>query len=149
MGALLGALLGALTGFLSGLLSEKARGRLDAVRAELQRLDDLQDAIQGVGYDLAARRSVNPSALQRVDALRTRLGQNLRRLGYSSPSWTTLAAGLDAVQQGWAVIEAAALDEQAVSAQDIDAIKDATEVLRRRIDTASKSFLMYRVMGAR
>ncbi len=149
MGAFLGALLGAITGFLSGLLSEKARGRLNAVRAELQRLDDLQDAIGGVGYDLAAGRPVNPSALQRVDALRTRLGQNLRRVGYSSIHWTALEAGLEGVQQAWSTIEAAALDQEPATLAALNEARDATELLRRRIDTASRTFLMYRFMGSR
>lgn len=149
MGPLLGALCGAIAGFISGLLSEKIRGRLIAIRLELQRVDDLQDAMNGVAYDLGAGRVVSPSALQRVDALRTRLGQNLRRVGYSSQGWKTVEAGLEQIQQNWLVVESAALDGVGIPLAAQGEGVEACESLRRRIHQASQQFPIYRLMGQR
>lgn len=147
MGALLGAILGALTGFCSGLLSEKFRGRLDAIRAELARLDDLHDEAGGVLYDVNAGHEVSPAALQRVDRIRTRLGQNLRRIGYDSAGWLRIEAGLEQFQQSWAHIEEAALG--GAHPVPLEPLETSVQNLRRIIDNASDQFPTWRLMGFR
>lgn len=145
----LGAALGALAGFISGLASEKFKGRLLAIRAELARQDDLHDEAFSVVYDLSSKRVVAPSALQKVDRIRTRLGENLRRVGYSSSGWQTLQARLDEFQKSWGVIENAALDGADLPDGADNSLQQSLSDLRRAIHSASQQFPVYRYLGER
>ena len=149
MSAFLAAIIGAASGFVSGLLAEKVRGRLNAVRAEMARLDDLHDEVGGVVYDLVVGREVSPSALQKVDRIRTRVGENLKRLGYSPAGWGRLQAGLEGFQREWAAIENAALEGTVMEAEWADRVQAAIASLRRGIHAASQQFPLYRLMGER
>lgn len=145
----LSAALGALAGFVSGLASEKFKGRLLAIRAEFARQDDLYDEAFAVIYDLSSSRPVAPSSLQKVDRLRSRLGENLRRIGYSSTGWQSLQVQLDAFQKSWAVVENAALEGADLPDNSADELHCALGDLRRAMDASSRQFPVYRFLGQR